>query len=347
MRPMLILGTLAVLLPTTAQEGAKEGTPRPTLPPVKRVTLKLDKTRFGEAERKFSEACGFAIRHESMGMMGGIGACEGDEDQGRDPVTISLDNLTLVEAVHRFGDVAGIHYDCADGELVTPAWGHVHPNLGRSFHDHFGFEVHRIDESISDDFSQESRTCTLVLQMTWQPDVSVYRYVALTVHEAKDNLGHDLRLAEPATGDLSYWINCTIGLAPKEATSLARVRGTLEIEVPGDVVDVVIDDLRKERAGPLCIGGFKVEISAPPRDSPTWTVAVEPEKPGAAWIGIAELRLNPMRSRSFSFANGRQAFYINDDAASPVTSISFKIVKTKARLSVPFDFADIPLMRTK
>lgn len=197
------------------------------LPPVRKVTLDLEDVPFYQAMERLQEASGFSI--ESRGSW-----------RPTHSVTLKLGAVPFVEAVGRLSRT-GRHLGISPWEGgVTFSFDGARDHLGYSCDGLFAFQAFRIEESLATDFADETRACVVKLLVWWQPDLRVLQVLDLTLDEAVDDLGSDLRIPQPKSEEETIRGKAArralrLALPPRKARAIARLRGSVEVEVPGAV----------------------------------------------------------------------------------------------------------------
>lgn len=339
------------LLLTLLLQDPKPPEPRPTLPPVRLVTLTLDRVPAKESLKKFQSASGFLVTYRASHR----------DDEGLDDreMSLKLDAVPFVRALPLFCQAHGeIGFDVEWGAAYVGWW------LGgrataACYRDLFGFEIARIEEELSTDFSEERRSLSVQVVVWWQPDLTVFSLVGVRVEEAVDDKGNDLLVKDSKSGrNEASKLDLSLALPPKEAVSITHLRGTIEIEVPGEVFECVIKDVDKEKFGPIKLEGYVVSgTRSDLRESRVWVVKVEPAEKGGTVLGLTEARVvrgdgkvpegDQVAGVGTSWGSSLQEAWFRDEPGGEVSELRFKIVKSKAKLIVPFEFKDVKLPRSK
>lgn len=293
-----------------------------TLPDLRRVTLDLDDQPSTECIRALASVSGQRVdiwrsRHS------------GFEVPPR-RWTIRLRDATFVEAVFAYQDLGfAIYYEQPDLYLAE---GGSAP-LARCTADRFAFQLRGIRERIRHDFSDEERTCTVDVGWWCQPDVMVFDVLDWRVTRAVDDLGTDLRVEAPhGRNPLS------LALPPAKANRIVALEGEAEFEVPGLVLDCRLEDF----------GGEKIEQAAGPfriraaKEDDWWRIRISSDTDARA-LAIAEPRIHRRDLRPEPLESGGSGFWVGHKA--DLEAVTFRIVRTKARIRVPFRFQDVPLPR--
>lgn len=293
-----------------------------TLPDVRRVTLDLNDQPTVECIRALAHVSGQRVdvwRRRHSGF---------DDEPRR--WTIHLHDATFVEAVRAYQDLGFAVYHQPPGLYL--AEGGSSP-LARCASDRFAFHLREIRERIRHDFSEEERTCTVDVAWWCQPDVTVFDVHDWIVTKAVDDLRTDLRVeAGCGRGVLS------LALPPAKATRIVALEGEAEFEVPGLVIDCRIEDFR----------GEKIEKTAPPfrivatKESESWRIQVSSDTE-ARVLAIAEPRIHRRDLGPEAPEPGRSGFWFVPTA--DLEAVTFRIVRTTARIRVPFRFQNVPLPR--
>lgn len=214
-----------------------------TLPPVRRVTLDLEDVPFYQAMERLQEASGFKIGYQGS-WLGRFGP--GAWRPPSHSVTLKLAAVPFVEAVGRMSQT-GSRLGVSPWEGgVNFAFDGAGEHLGYFCDGLFAFQVFQIEKSLATDFAEETRACEVKLLIWWQPDLSVVDLQGFTLDEATDDLGNDLRLPQPRAEEESIREKCSrralkLSLPPRKARTIARLRGSVEIGVPGGAVRARFD----------------------------------------------------------------------------------------------------------
>jgi hypothetical protein len=340
--------TLLVLLLPIAQDPQPET--KPTLPAVRKVTLTFDKTPAADALRKLVTASGFRVHYQA-------GRDEEDHGLQGDEMTLNLDAVPFVEAVPRFCQAhKEIGFSFESGFVKISKSGPLNPPVA-CYGDLFGFEITKIEERLATDFGSELRQLSIELFTWWQPDLQVFRVVGATIDEAADDKGNDLRIPDSKPTDPHF---LRLVLPPKAATAIALLRGSLIVEVPGDVVECVLQNIDQDAIAPVtierCIVAGKRSLLAA---GPCWEITVKPAAKGDTLLGLAEprvVRKSGKPAEEGQAAGFRSDFFgehddcglwFTDAPGGDVEKLAFKIVKSKARMKVGFEFKNVKLPRTK
>lgn len=331
--------SLVVLLAAILQDEP----PKPTLPPVSRVTLELTDIPATQALEEFEAAAGFNVAYQPMSRS--------EEGMDNRPMSISMKDTPFVEAISKFCRAHGeLSFRIGEGGMSVVNGADLSPVCAS---DLFGFAVIRMEEYLSTDFSDVRRSLSMSLSIWGQPDLRVFKLNDVTIDEAVDDAGTDLRIEGVKHRlDGLHMAELSLGLPSRNAATVATLRGSVELEVPGDVLEVSLTDLTAESFGPIKAGDYVVSGKrSDTDDGPTWEVVVKAEEKGRAVLGLTEARVvradgkrpEPgQRARSY----GNEAWFW-DVADGDVKALTFKIVTSKARLRVPFEFKDVKLPRTK
>jgi hypothetical protein len=266
-------------------------------------------------------------------------------------MTLDIKDVPFVESLSKFcrshGELS-FSFD-AEGAFVTNG-ANTSPVCASEL---FGFAVTRIEENVSTDFSDVHRRLWFDLSVWWQSDLAVFRLVEVTIDEAVDDTGVDLRIVNMQRGinDLDK-AELALALPSREARSLATLRGSIDVEVPGDVVEATVTDVEAESFGPLHVDEYRVTGTRHETDNgPMWAVVVEAAERERGVIGVTEPRViladgNGPGPGQWATFDGAKAWF-HDVPGGDVKALTLRIVKSKARLKVPFEFKDVKLPRTK
>ena len=313
--------------------------PAPTLPELRKVTLKTKEMKPLEFVAAFARASRFPMDYSPLRMKGDW------ETDPVDPITVDIDPLPFAEALARADLASGdLSFTSTSGSASFSNKWRTNRDL-HSFSGLFGFRVEDVRESLRSDFSTEQREAAVTLAAWWQPDLLVFRRVEVRVTACLDDLGTDLRLDAKARFETDETAIVPIRLAPARATKIARLKGELVVEVPGRCEEVVVTDLEKATTT-LRAANCDLTVRRENKEhGPLWTITVK----GDGVIGLADARVDrddggaPQGCGWPEVKDGRLT--IANDFVSPAKAVRFKIVRSKARLAVPFEFKDIPLPR--
>jgi hypothetical protein len=313
--------------------------PAATLPEIRKVTLKTDEMKPLEFVAAFARASRFPIEYS-------LYYSKGDWDsEPVAPMTVDFDGLPFAEAIAR-ADLASddMGFEAASREACFRLKFRKNRDL-HSFHGLFGFRVGDVRETLRSDFSSEQREAALSINAWWQPDLHVFRRVAVRIESCRDDLGTDLRCESKPLFETEDSFSVPILLAPARATKIARLKGELLVEVPGRCEEVGITDLARAEAS-LRAANCDITIARKNEENgPRWTITVK----GDGVLALVEPRLD-REDGGVALDRGwpnvkAGVLSIANDLASPATALRFKIVRSKTTIAVPFDFKDIPLPR--
>ena len=281
----------------------------------------------------------------------------GDETPRR-PITLKLDRVPFVEAIHRYSKI-DVYHGFSTGESIT-----FIPDL--AFHEVafassglFGFKITELEQTIRSDFSEEKRSCELGMDVWWQPDVLVFQVHDMKIAEMVDDLGNDLKGS--AENIISLGIHnrtpvysVTARLPPRKARTIARLRGTVEIEVPGETIECTLTDIHRNVVGPVEVGDYVVTgVRKVTEEHVEWRLSVAPREEKAKIFGVVEAKLafkdeslqESAREPTTSTSKGKGSVSFTAEESADVESVRFKIVRNTARVKAEFDFEDIDLGR--
>ena len=329
---MMRRGALATMLLLQAcaspRLAAERVEPRPTLPPVRRVSLAIENAPLHEAIERFAKASGFGAQFVVLGSLRGWE----ESEIGRTPFTMRCRAMPWVQALTM---INGSFCVTGNGVEYSPILMACRDPM--SFTDLVGALAESVEEHAEDG------TCHVRVRLWWQPDLRVFEIGETEVTEAVDDLGNDLLLVPPSSAAM------TLARPPRGATRLARVRGTFTLLVPGDCEECTITDLVSGQFITVTDGGSVLRVRKEVACGVVaWSVSTEAS---ASTIDFIEaVAVSPQgtpihASHPTAFWNGRLEATFAARSFDPVQALRFKIVRNKAILRVPFEFTDIPLER--
>jgi len=330
----------------------------PELPPVRKVTLRLENIPAVEAVTRFSRAAG--CRMDFYKGRHGWGVEQDDEAKA---MTLDLKDIPFFEAVDRFCRAHG-NFSYSFGErLQIVLHGQPSKNPPVLQQGRFLFWTEGVAEEVKSDFSSTERSCTVELSVAWQPDLRVVSHGPVTVSSVRDDRGRELVAAPPPApepGEFRDWNNrgpieraLRVPLAPRGARSIS-IRGTIALRVPRRIVAVELPfhgDLKPVRAGWVTIES-SVKGQGEER---TWRFVVRSD--GGKLVPDQILDLRNSCENEYEYWNGWGKWGsirgLEDGSVEmtvtgrdeSVECFRFKVIEGLCTLNAPFELKDVVLPR--
>lgn len=330
----------------------------PELPPVRTVTLQLENIPAVEALSRLSRATGCP-----MEFYRGRHGWEVDRDDQAKAMTLEFKETPFFEAVEKFCLAHGnLSYSFGERMRVVfdgrPMKASGNPQQGR-----FLFWTSGVEEEVRSDFTKTVRSCTVQLELAWQPDLRVLAAGAVAVSSVVDDRGRELIAESPATseeGEFKDWdvrgpirLAVVIPLAPRGARSIS-IKGTVAIQVPRRTAFVELPlhgELKPVRAGWVT---FQAGVQGEGNDR-TWRFTARPDEGKLKPDQFLDLRNGCESDYEYwigwgkggsirALEDGSVELLVKDRDESE-RSIRFTLVEGRCTIRVPFVLKDVVLPR--
>ena len=347
---------ILVWLPLLAAAAPKGD--EPELPAVRKVTLQLENIPAIEAVSRLSRASGCP-----MEFYRGRHGWAVDRDDEAKAMTMDLKETPLFDAVEKFCLAHGnLSYSIGERMRILfegrPMKASGNPQQGR-----FLFWSEGVEEEIRSDFTKTVRTCTVRMELAWQPDLRVLAAGAVAVSSVVDDQGRELIGGAPAIsgeGEFKDWdtrgpikLRVVTPLAPRGARSVS-IKGTVALQVPRRTAFVELPlhgELKPVRAGWVT---FKAGVQGV-GDVRTWRFIGRPDEGRLKPEQFLDLRNGCESAYEYwiGWGKGGSIRALEDGSVEILVterdeselSIRFTLVEGRCTLRVPFVLKDLVLPR--
>ncbi len=330
----------------------------PELPAVKKVTLQLENIPAIEAVSRLSRASGCP-----MEFYRGRHGWAVDRDDEAKAMTLEFKETPFFDAVEKFCLAHGnLSYSFGERMRIVfeghPMKASRNPQQGR-----FLFWSTEVDEEIRSDFTKTVRSCTVQMELAWQPDLRVLAAGAVAVSSVVDDRGRELVAGAPASpegGEFRDWdtrgpikFRVVIPLAPRGARSVS-VKGTVALQVPRRTAFVELPlhgELKPVRAGWVTFQAGAQGVG----DERTWRFIGRPDEGRLKPEQFLDLRNGCENEYEYwiGWGKGGSIRALEDGSVELVVkdrdeserSIRFTLVEGRCTLKVPFVLKDVVLPR--
>jgi len=330
----------------------------PELPAVKKVTLQLENIPTIEAVSRFARAAGCTLE-----LYQGRHGWSVDLDDQAKAMTLDLKEVPFFDAVERFCLTHGnLSYSVGERMKIvlqgTPMKESRNRQQGR-----FLVWSSGVEEEIRSDFTKTVRSCTVRMELAWQPDLRVLAAGAVAVSSVVDDRGRELvegAPAAPVEGEFKDWdtrgpvrLQVVIPLAPRGARSVS-IQGTVALQVPRRTAFVELPlhgELKPVRAGWVT---FEASVQGV-GDERTWRFIGRPDEGKLKADQLLDLRNGCESDYEYwiGWGKGGSIRALEDGSVEMVVkerdeserSIRFTLVEGRCTLRVPFVLKDVVLPR--